>query len=165
MRDEEWLSRRYYGGDLPIEAERALHQAALCFADQPLAESHLSRARALAPGHLAVSIGTYKFFLYHHRLDEALPYAEACLLEAARRLGLGDDWRAVRADQVDFSDIEAEPRLYLFSLYAWGYLLVRLGRCSEGRQALEHLLVLDPTDKLGVRGLLTIIDQGEPSDS
>jgi hypothetical protein len=31
--DETWLSRRYYGGDLPAEAERCLHLAAAHFAD------------------------------------------------------------------------------------------------------------------------------------
>ncbi len=159
MQDEEWLSRRYYGGDLPVEAERALHQAALSFADQPLAESHLRRARDIAPGHLAVSIGTYKFYLYHHRLADALPHAEACVQEAARRLDLDGDWRSVRSDQADFSGIEAAPRLFLFSLFALGYLLVRLDRGVEGRRVLEHLLVLDPTDKLGVAGLLGIIDR------
>ncbi|HXP96946.1 MAG TPA: hypothetical protein VN809_09560 [Telmatospirillum sp.] len=165
MRDDEWLSRRYYGGDLPAEAERALHQAALSFSDQPLAESHLRRAWDCAPGHLAVSIGAYKFYLYHHRLVEAVPYAEACLVEAARRLGLAEDWRLARPDQADFSSLDAEPRLFLFSLFAWGYLLIRLGRRAEGRQALVHLLTLDPADKLGVTGLLAIVDQGEPSES
>jgi hypothetical protein len=165
MQEEEWLSRRYYGGDLPAEAERALHQAALSFSDQALAESHLRSAWENAPGHLAVSIGAYKFYLYHHRLAEALPYAEACVVEAARRLGLTEDWRAVRAEHCDFSGFEAEPRLFLFSLFALGYLLIRLERRVEGRQVLDHLLTLDPTDKLGVAGLLEIVDRGEDTES
>jgi hypothetical protein len=160
MQEEEWLSRRYYGGDLPAEAERALHQAAISFADQPIAEEHLRRAWQIAPGHLAVAIGAYKFYLYHHRLADALPYARSCLIEAARKVGLAEDWRTVRSDQADFSGFDAEPRLFLFSLLAWGYLLVRLGRRDEGRQALDHILSLDPSDKLGVASLLSIIDQG-----
>jgi hypothetical protein len=165
MQDEEWLSRRYYGGDLPAEAERALHEAALSFADQPQAESCLRRAWEIAPGNLAVAIGAYKFYLYHHRLAEALPYAEACVRESARLVGLAGDWRDVRPDQADFSGLDAEPRLFLFSLFALGYLLFRLGRAGDGRQALASLLVLDPTDKLGVAGLLAIVDQGETPES
>src|SRR4051812_26466108 len=48
--DEAFLSRRYYGGDLPAEAERALHAAALSYADDRAAEAFLARAAALAPG-------------------------------------------------------------------------------------------------------------------
>jgi hypothetical protein len=131
----------------------------LNFSDQPQAERYLREAWASAPGHLAVSIAAYKFYLYHHRLAEALPYAEACIVEAVDRLGLTGDWREIRPEQADFSDFDAAPRLFLFSLFAWAYLSIRLGHRTEGRHALEHLLFLDPTDKLGVTGLLAIVDQ------
>ncbi|MDR3438621.1 hypothetical protein [Telmatospirillum sp.] len=163
MQDEEWLSRRYYGGDLPIEAERALHEAALDFSNESLAEQHVHRALQLAPGHLAVLIGAYKFYFYHHRLTEALPYAEACLAEAGRRLALPADWRAVRPSQADFASLEGWPRLFLFSLVALGYLLLRLGRVAEGEEALTQVVALDPGDRLGARALLTVV-HGAGSD-
>ena len=35
--EDEWLSRRYYGGDLPAEAERQLHLAGRHYCDDALA--------------------------------------------------------------------------------------------------------------------------------
>ena len=41
--DEGWLNRRYYGGDLPPDAERFLHLAALSHADGEAALAWLGK--------------------------------------------------------------------------------------------------------------------------
>jgi hypothetical protein len=164
MRDEDWLDRRYYGGDLPEAAERALHAAGLDWADEAAAEAHIARALAAAPDHLAVRIGAYKFFFYRHRLAEALPHAEACLAEAMRRLHLTGAWSEVDPTAADFEDVDPDARLFLFSLLAWGYLLIRLDRTDEGGQALAKVCELDPDDRLGARALLTAFDQRRNGD-
>ena len=84
MPNDAWLDRRYYGGDLPAAAERALHAVGQDWHDEAAAERHIRAALALAPDHLTVQIAAYKFLLYRHRLAEALPYAEACLAETLR---------------------------------------------------------------------------------
>jgi len=164
MIHEDWLSRRYYGGDLPEAAERALHAAALDWNDEAAAEAHIIRALEVAPGRLEVHLGAYKFYFYRHRLAEALPHARACLEEAGRRLKLPADWRRVEMEHADFAGLDGEARLFLFSLLAWGYLLARLDRVEEGRAALSKVAALDPADKLGARALLRVMEQGGADD-
>ncbi|MCK8785201.1 hypothetical protein M0638_12480 [Roseomonas sp. NAR14] len=161
MRDQSWLNRRYYGGDLPPEAERALHAAAADWAHADLAETHILRALAIAPDHLATRIGAYKFYLYRQRYTEALPHARACLAEAARRNGFPEDWRALRHDPARFGEWEELPRLFLFSLLAVGYVQARLGLPEAARPALAKVAELDPADRLGARRLLAVLERGE----
>ena len=152
--DNSWMNRRYYGGDLPQEAERALHRAGLDWGDEAKAEAHIRDALALAPDHPATRLGAYKFYFYRHRLSEALPHAEACLAHAARQLNLSQDWREVSPDQAKFTEIDEEARFYLFALMACGYLTVRLDRLAEGEAILEKVASLDPADALGAASLL-----------
>jgi hypothetical protein len=160
VQDNAWLERRYYGGDLPAAAERALHAVGLAWDDEPTAEGHLYEALDLAPGHLAVQIAAYKFYFYRHRLTEALPYAQTCLAQILRRNQLPADWRDVRPEDAAFTSLDAEPRMVLFALVAYGYVLTRLGRVEEGRVALVKVTELDPQDHLGACRLLAVIDGG-----
>jgi tetratricopeptide (TPR) repeat protein len=164
MQDDPWLDRRYYGGDLPAAAERALHEAALAWAEPALAEHHIGRALALAPGHLASHIGAYKFHLYNQRFAEALPHAEACLAEAQRQNGFPADWRQIRYDPVVFGEWEALPRLFLFALLAVGYVQARQGLTEAARSPLEKVAELDPKDRLGARRLLAVLEAGPASE-
>jgi tetratricopeptide (TPR) repeat protein len=164
MQDAAWLDRRYYGGDLPAAAERALHEAGLAWQDEAAAEGHILDALALAPGHLAVHIGAYKFYFYWHRLAEALPHAVACLADALRRNQLPADWRDVRAGDAAFSTLEPRPRLVLFALVAYGYVLARLGREAESRAALGKVAELDPDDRMAARRLLAVLDRAGRED-
>jgi hypothetical protein len=158
MDDEKWLERRYYGGDLPAEAERELHAVGLCWEDDAAGEAHVRRALALAPDHLAVHYGAYKFYYYKRRLAEALPHVEAWVVEAIRRNGLPSDWRDVQPEHADFTHYDGEPRVFLFSLRAMGWLLARLGRIDEGRVALEKVAALDPQDQMRARRLIECLD-------
>lgn len=164
MDDEKWLERRYYGGDLPAEAERALHAVGLCWEDDAAAEVHILRALELAPGHLAAHYGAYKFYYYKHRLAEALPHVEVWVAEAIRRNGLPPDWRDVTSEHADFTHFDGDPRLFLFSLRAMGWLLARLGRIGEGRDALEKVAALDPGDQMRARRLLAVLDEHDDDD-
>lgn len=159
MDDEKWLERRYYGGDLPAEAERALHAVGLCWDDEIASEAHIIRALEIAPDHLAVRYGAYKFYYYRRRLDAALPHVEAWVAEAARRNGFPSDWRLVTSEHANFTNFDGDPRLFLFALRATGWLLARLGRIEEGRAALEKVAALDPQDQMRARRLLDILDQ------
>jgi hypothetical protein len=164
MDDEKWLERRYYGGDLPAEAERALHAVGLCWEDEKASEAEILRALEIAPNHLAVQYGAYKFYYYRRRLNEALPHVEAWVDEAIRRNGFPKDWRAVSSSDADFTNFDGEPRAFLFSLRAMGWLLARLGRIEEGRAALTKVAALDPQDQIRARRLIDILDQPREED-
>ncbi|ACB94252.1 hypothetical protein [Beijerinckia indica] len=158
--DEAWLERRYYGGDLPAAAERALHAVGLNWENEEVSEAYIQEALALAPNHLAVHFGAYKFYYYRRRLKEALPHVEAWVVDALRRNAFPEDWRQVTGAHADFNNFDGEPRVFLFSLRAYGWLLARLRRIAEGREALLKVAELDLKDRMGALRLLAIIDQG-----
>jgi len=153
-----------YGG-LPPEAEAHLRQAGAAYQDGAVAEQHLRLAEAAAPGHAAVLIGLYRFYFYKGRLKDALDVALVCLGKAADDNRLAPDWRKVKAGDADFGNFGAVlPRFYLFTLKAYAYLRMRLGDYAEGREVVNKLLELDPTDKVGAKVLLGVLDRMGQSD-
>jgi hypothetical protein len=154
------LSSQLLGGGLPPEAEDRLVQAGLSYHADEVAEACLREAAALAPGHAAILIGFYRFYFYKGRLAEALEVARACLTWAGRENNFSTDWRCVEPGDADFDRYEAIlPRFFLFSLKGYAYLQLRLGEIQEGRLAIDKLLELDPSDKIGARVLLGVIDR------
>lgn len=148
------------GAGLPAEAERHLKAAAGAYHLEEIAESHLFEARRLAPAHPAVLIGLYRFYFYKGRLDHALEIANACLLRAAIDASLPLDWRAVHVWHADFANYGAlAPRFFMFTLKGYAYLNMRLGDTIEGREAVTKLLELDPSDKVGAKVLLEVLDR------
>jgi hypothetical protein len=164
VQDDAWLDQRTYDGELPAAAERALRAVGLAWDDEATAEGHLYNALALAPGHLAVQIAAYKFYFYRHRLTEVLPYAQVCLAQTQRRNQLPADWRDVRPEDAAFTTLDPEPRMFLFTLVAYGYVLARLGRSEDARIALTEVADLDPADCMGARRLLAVIEGGGRDD-
>lgn len=163
--DDRWLSRSYYEGLLPEEAERQLHLAARSYADDDCAEDHLMNAIAIAPEHIVVYLGLYKFYFYKGRLSEALFVARICLQRSATELGIDQDWRKVRERQADFGSFDApQARFYMFVLKAYGYLHLRLGYLATGSKIMDKLIELDPTDKIQARVLLEVLQKKEEDD-
>jgi len=157
MDDEKWLERRYYGGDLPAEAERALHAAGLSWEDEAATEAHIKQALAAAPNHIATNFGAFRFYYYRHRLKETLPHLEVWLREAIKRNDLPADWREVTIHHADFKHFDSEPRAFLFALRGYGFVLARLGRMDEGREALLKVAELDPQDHMRAGRMLQTI--------
>lgn len=163
--DESWLSRRYYGGDLPPDAERLLHLAAANYADTIAAEGYLAQAAELAPNHRAVDLGFYKFHFYKHNLTAALGYSERMIVHALKALNLHNrNWRDLTPDEAAFDDIDPAARFLLFSLTARGYLLLRLGDMDDARATLGKVAELDAADRLGARRLLAVADRAGQDD-
>lgn len=154
------LANALLGGGLPPEAEEHLWQAGLSYHSDDVAERHLQEAQALAPGHAAVLIGLYRFYFYKGRLADALEVAKLCLQKAARENKLAADWRDVAAGDAVFGRYDdILPRFYLFTLKGYAYLQMRLGNLEEGRAAVLKLLELDPSDKIGARVLLDVVER------
>jgi hypothetical protein len=165
LSEEAMLADALLGGGLPEAAARHLHQAGLTYQNDDVAERYLRAAQALAPGHAAVLIGFYRFYFYKGRLSDALSIARMCLHKAAHDNRIAPDWRSVAPGDADFGSYEAVlPRFYLFTLKAYAYLRMRLGNVIEGRAAVSKLLHLDPTDKVGARVLLDVLDRMERGD-
>jgi len=153
------LADALLGAGLPEEAARHLQHAGFAYGQDEVAERHLLDAEVLAPDHAAVLIALYRFYFYKGRLRDALEIAQICLRKAARENSLKPDWREVRREDGNFSSYDARlPRFYLFTLKAYAYLQMRLGRVEEGREAVLKLLELDPSDKIGARVLLGVLE-------
>lgn len=164
--EDALLAGALMGGGLPPEAEEHLWQAGVSYHASDVAERHLRQAEAAAPGHAAVLIGLYRFYLYKGRLADALGVAKLCLGKAARENNLSPDWRKVTAGGAPFGRYEAMlPRFFLFSLKGYAYLQMRLGRLDEGRAAAQKLMELDPSDKIGAKVLLDVVERiGQTDD-
>ncbi len=164
--EEAFLANELLGRGLPPEAEDHLWEAGLAYHLDEVAERHLQEAQALAPGHAAVLIGLYRFYFYKGRLAEALEVAGLCIAKAAQENGLASDWRRVGAADAAFDAYEnILPRFFLFSLKGYAYLQMRLGNLTEGRDAVLKLLELDPSDKIGAKVLLDVLNRvGQDDD-
>lgn len=164
--EEALLANALLGGGLPEEAKYHLWQAGLSYHLDEVAERHLHEAQAIAPGHAAVLIGLYRFYFYKGRLADALEIAKLCLEKTARESNFARDWRDVTAEDAEFSGYDnMQPRFYLFTLKGYAYLQMRLGYLEEGRAAINKLLELDPSDKIGAKVLLEVLERvGQDDD-
>jgi tetratricopeptide (TPR) repeat protein len=159
------LAAQVFGGGLPPDVERLLFEAAHSYDNAETALALLREARRLAPNHVAVLIGLYRFFFYKGRLSEALEIAQSCLTRAAIDNSLPLDWRLVAPEHAAFSSYDAPlARFFMFALKGYAYLNMRLGDLEEGRAAVLKLLQLDPGDKVGAGVLLGVLDNRERDD-
>jgi len=158
--DEAQITEALLGRGLPERAEWHLREAGQCYSQDHLAEFHLEKARQIAPDHVAVLIGLYRYYFYKGRLRQALSVAIQCLDRALLELNLTGDWRQVLPTDAEFNDYGAIlPRFFLFTLKGYAYLNMRLGDIAEGRNALDKLLELDPEDKLGGSVLVGVLER------
>jgi tetratricopeptide (TPR) repeat protein len=158
--DPVFQAEACFGAGLPAEAEQALLLAGENYQHDAIAEAHLHRALTVAPWHIAVYIGLYRFYFYKGRLNDAIGVAVQCLEQAATRIQVDSDWRCVQPSDAEFDDYAAIlPRFYLFTLKAYGYLQMRLGNLEIGRAVTTKLLELDPQNKMGGKVLLQVLDR------
>lgn len=150
----------YFEDALPAEAERLIAQAAEDYGS-PDAEMALLRAHLIAPEHLTVLVGLYRYYFYQHRLADVLIVADHAKRIAARHLGIPSDWRQI--DEAQLGTAAAISfgllRFYLLALKAESVVLLRLGRIAESRDRLSRLAALDSRDHLGAAKLLEVVDE------
>ena len=145
---------------LPDAAAYHLELAGLAYTQGSVAEKHLREAMQIAPDHLAVQVGYYRYLFYKGRLQDALAQLEVCMNNAATHCGLPLDWREVQPQDAEFGCYDALwARFYLFALKAHGYIKMRLGDLAGGREAITKAIQLDPSDKVGAKLLLDVLDR------
>lgn len=149
----QWLNQSeqiLFGRNIPPEIDILLQQAVYASSfDDSLAEKKLWEAQQLNPSQLEVYIAIYKFYFYRGRLKEAMQTVRQALDAAAKVGGFNPDWRKLRQDSTDWSAPESPQRVYLYSLKALGFILLRLGSVDESYQILEKLYQIDPYDQTG----------------
>jgi hypothetical protein len=149
----------YFEVPLPPDVERLMLLASESRDSE--AESALLSAHALAPDHLTVLVGLYRFYFFRHRLDDALIVAERAMSLTGVQLGLPPDWRELdetllgRAATTSFGLL----RFHLLALKAICVVLLRLGRIAPARERLEKLVALDRHDRFSGARLLEIVDE------
>ncbi len=151
----------YFDEPLDPKADGMLRQAAESYGEE-LAELSLLRAYLLAPEHLLVLVGLYRFYYYQHRHQEALTVAERALAVAGKRLRFPPDWQDLDEMVLGSGVLRSMGlvRFYLLCLKAAGYLDLRLSRFGEARARLHKVVTLDAADRLGAKALLDTIDAG-----
>ena len=153
----------YFEEPLPAEAEGLIEAAARDYGTLA-GERSLLYAHLMAPDHLSVLVGLYRYYFYQHRLEESLVVAARAMGLAAERLQLPADWRCL--DEQNLAAAAALSfgllRFYLLALKAASVVLLRLGRIDEARERLAKLAALDSRDQLGAGKLLQVVDEFRP---
>ncbi len=137
------------GSITPIELQRLLNSDLNVHHDGQRAERLLLDACEQLPQRLEPHIALYKMYAYAHRMGEARRHVDHVLEEAARQAGFDPDWRALAPDPEPWRNAAGPRRLYLYSLKALGFVLLRGGEVEKAWQALRKLHALDPDDQVG----------------
>lgn len=152
----------YFDETLPAEVTELLAEASGGYAEGT-AEGFLLRAAELAPESLTVLVALYRFYYYQHRLEETFGIAERALAVAGNTLGFPTDWRALEPEHLAAGAEKSMGlvRFYLLSLKGGGWLKMRLNDPPAAREILEKLASLDTADRLGIKDLLSLVDEME----
>lgn len=158
---EQILFGRHISPEVNALLQQAVHASSF---DDQLAEQRLWQAQQMHPEQLEVYIAIYKFYFYRKRLAEAHQTVRQALQAAAEAGNFPADWRQLSADTTDWAGTESPQRVYLYSLKALSFILLRIGGVDESYAILEKLYEIDPQDHTGasvIRELARGIMDGE----
>lgn len=124
------------------------------------AELPLLQAYLRAPQSLNVLVALNRFYYYQHRLTEALMISEKALHLIRQNINFPNDWQQVERSHISDAPKESltRIRLYLFTLKSIGFLNMRLENLELSRAIFEKLISLDDKDRIGVQGLLEVLE-------
>jgi len=150
----------YFDEPMPEEAEKLINSAAVQYGEKNV-EPLLLRAYALAPRHLTILVGLYRYYYYQHRLHDALDVAHKTLNVAAKRLEFPSTYQDLTPLHMGAGALKSMGmvRFYLLALKAAGYLNLRLQRWNHAISMLSKVTELDQMDRLGANALLEIAKQ------
>lgn len=152
----------YFDETLPEGVPELLARAAGEYAEGT-AELPLLRAYFLAPESLTVLVSLYRFHYYQHRLDDTATVAARALAVSGGRLGFPGDWRELDSGHLAAGAAQSMSllRFYLLALKGAAWLNMRRNRPAEARPMLEKLAELDTANRLGVKDLLSLVQEME----
>ena len=124
------------------------------------AELPLLQAYLRAPESLNVLVALNRFYYYQHRLSEALLISEKALHLIRQNIDFPANWQALEQTHITQAPKESltRIRLYLFTLKSIGFLNMRLENLDLSRAIFEKLISLDEKDRIGVQGLLEVLE-------
>lgn len=115
------------GDVIPLALRKLLREELNVCDDWQRAERLLLEAREQLPERLEIPVALYKMYAYSNRHEESLALIHEVLEQAP----------------------ELNDRLYLYSLKAKGFVLLRMGKVDEAAAVLQQLQTLDPLDQVG----------------
>lgn len=131
------------------EVEALLSESIDVMDDWQRAEHLLLSAQARLPERLEISVALYKMYAYSGRHREALTLIDSVLQKAAQREKFPADFRRLSPESAGFDEATGATRLYLYSLKARGFVLLRRGAIEPAHEVLSKLSELDPQDQVG----------------
>lgn len=154
----------YFDEALPENVELLIKQAAEAYST-PESEFMLLAAYMILPHHLSVHVALYRYYYYKHRLHEALMIAERTLEDAGIKLGFFSHWQEASLPRLKACETNmAMVRYYLLALKGSGFLCLRMGRKAEGLMRLKKVADMDSEDRLGVRAILQVVEEGDKEE-
>lgn len=146
----------YFEQPLEEKVVQLLKQASEIYPEEPAqSEIFLVQAQTIAPNHLMVLVGLYRYFYYQHRYQDALNIGEHVLKIVGEQLNF-KMWENLTIEELEKNDT-VSVRFYLTALKGNAYLYLRLNQPQEAIQRLEKIASLDPQDRLGSKALLTVV--------
>ncbi len=137
------------GEVVPIALQQLLRSELDVHQDWARTERLLLDTRTLIPERLEPVVALYKMYAYSNRHAEALGLIHEALERAASSAGFDPDWHKLSPQSAPWSPASGAIRLYLYSLKALGFVLLRSGEVAEAHAALTRLAELDPQDQVG----------------
>lgn len=152
----------YFDEALPEGVAELLAEASQGYAEG-VAEGYLLRAQELAPESLTVFVALYRFYYYQHRLADSFAVAERALAVSGKMLGFPPDWRQLEPEHLAAGAEKSMSlvRFYLLSLKGAGWLKMRMREPAAAREILFKLASLDTANRLGIKDLLSLVDEME----
>lgn len=137
------------GPVVPLPMQQLLREPLDVVEDGERAEKLLLGAKKLLPDRLELSVALYKMYAYTNRFEESLALIDEVLEKASNSCGFPADWRLLNPESAHWQNATGPLRLYLYSLKATGFVLLRKGEIDGAVAVLAKLAELDPQDQVG----------------
>jgi hypothetical protein len=139
----------HLGSVASIALEQLLNEPLNVMDDWSRAEQLLKKGLSEVPESLELRVALYKMLAYSNRFDESLRHIYAVFQQVSITRGLPTNWHDLVPEPDFWSQPEPDLRLYLYSLKAAGFVLLRQQKISESMAILDKLQQLDSQDLVG----------------
>lgn len=137
------------GDVVPLPLQQLLREPLDVVEDSERAEKLLLGAKKLMPERLELAVALYKMYAYTNRFEESLALINEVLQKASDTCGFAADWRQLTPASAHWNNATGAVRLYLYSLKATGFVLLRKGDFDGAVAVLAKLAELDHQDQVG----------------